>query len=60
MMRKHPKLKIVLAHFGFLTEHIDWASDWLDEFENLYFDLTPSLFMYYDFQKDKGQHRTKA
>lgn len=52
VMEKHPKLKIVLAHFGFITEHIDWAEEWLEKYENLYFDLTPSLFMYLDFQKN--------
>ncbi|MBE5867590.1 MAG: hypothetical protein E7293_01315 [Lachnospiraceae bacterium] len=50
MMDKFPKLKIVVAHFAFITWHPDWAQQWLDKYENLSFDLTPSLFMYFDFQ----------
>ena len=53
VMDRHPKLKMVLAHFGSVTEHPDWAGQWLDKYENLYFDLTPSPFIYYDFQKNK-------
>lgn len=55
MMNKFPKLRIVLAHFGFISEHIDVAKEWLEKYENMYFDLTPSLFMYYDFQKKKKE-----
>lgn len=50
MMDKFPDLRIVVAHFGFLTLHFDWAEEWLSKYKNLYFDLTPSLFMYFDFQ----------
>lgn len=51
MMDKFPKLKITVAHFAFITWHPDWAEEWLLKYENLYFDLTPSLFMYFDFQE---------
>lgn len=51
MMDKFPKLKITVAHFAFITWHLDWAEEWLEKYENLYFDLTPSLFMYFDFQE---------
>ncbi len=53
MLEKFPKLKITLAHFGFLSEHIDWAEAILNKYENLRLDVCPSLFMYYDFQKNK-------
>lgn len=52
MMDKFPKLKITVAHFAFITWHMDWAEEWLSKYENLYFDLTPSLFMYFDFQEN--------
>lgn len=51
MMDKFPELKITVAHFAFITWHIDWAEEWLSKYKNLYFDLTPSLFMYFDFQE---------
>jgi len=52
MMDKFPKLKITVAHFAFITWHMDWAEEWLSKYENLHFDLTPSLFMYFDFQEN--------
>jgi len=52
VMAKFPKLKMVLAHFYFITEHLDIAGDILDKYENVYYDLTPNQFMYLDFQKN--------
>ena len=40
IMKKHPKLKLALAHFGFMSYDIDQAKHWLD-YENTVFDLTP-------------------
>lgn len=57
MMDKFPKLKITVAHFAFITWHMDWAEEWLSKYENLYFDLTPSLFMYFDFQEKPDEWR---
>ena len=51
MMDKFPKLRVTVAHFGFITWHPDWAEEWLTKYENLYFDLKPSLFMFFDFQE---------
>lgn len=51
ILAKHPKLKLILAHFYFVTKHIEKAEEMLTKWENVYFDLTPSIFMYYDFQK---------
>ena len=49
MMDKFPNLNVTLAHFGFITMHMDWAEEWLQKYPNLTFDFCPSLFMYYDF-----------
>ncbi len=57
MLDKFPKLKITLAHFGFITWHMDWAEAWLEKYPNLMFDLTPSLFMYFDFQEKPDEWR---
>lgn len=51
MMKKFPKLKITVAHFAFISWHPDWAAELLNMYENMYLDLTPSLFMYFDFQE---------
>lgn len=51
MMSKFPKLKVTFAHFNFITGHIDMAAEFLDKWENVYYDLTPNQFMFLDFQK---------
>lgn len=40
IMKKHPKLRLALAHFGFMSYDIEQAKRWLD-YENTMFDLTP-------------------
>lgn len=40
IMKKHPKLRLFLAHFGFMSYDIEQAKRWL-EYENTMFDLTP-------------------
>ena len=41
VMDKFPKLRMALAHFGFLNYNIDDAKRWLDSYENTLLDLTP-------------------
>lgn len=41
VMKKHPKLRLALAHFGFMSYDINQAKAWLDDYENTMFDLTP-------------------
>ena len=41
IMKKHPKLRLTLAHFGFLSYDILAARRWLDEYEFTAFDTTP-------------------
>ena len=40
MLKKHPKLKLGLAHFGFMSYDINEAERFMS-FENTFFDLTP-------------------
>ena len=40
IMKKHPKLNLALAHFGFMSYDIEQAKRWMD-YENTIFDLTP-------------------
>ena len=40
IIKKHPKLRLLLAHFGFMSYDIEQAKRWLD-YENTALDLTP-------------------
>lgn len=40
IMKKHPRLRLTLAHFGFMSTDIERAKRWLD-YENTCFDITP-------------------
>ena len=51
MLDKHPKLKVSLAHFFFLSNYIDEARRVLDKYPNVYFDLTPGWEMYVGFSQ---------
>ncbi len=50
--KRHPDLKIVLAHFFFLSNFPEEAERIMEEYPNVYFDLTPGTEMYYNFDKD--------
>lgn len=41
VLDKFPKLRMALAHFGFLNYNINDAKRWLDSYENTLLDLTP-------------------
>ncbi len=41
VMKKHPKLRLALAHCGFLCYDIKEAKRWLDEYEHTALDITP-------------------
>lgn len=51
ILSKYPKLRINLAHLFFSSERIELASEFLDKYENVYYDICPNQFMYLDFQK---------
>ncbi len=46
LLDKFPRLKIVFAHFYFLANHPDKASDFLDKWPNTYLDVTPGIVIY--------------
>jgi len=50
ILRKHPKLKLTMAHFFFISQDYDEAVRLFEEFPNLSFDLTPGGIMYSNFQ----------
>lgn len=51
LLEKFPKLTLILAHFNFMSRNLEKAEYMLSKWENLYFDLTPNIFMYWDFNK---------
>ena len=40
IMKKHPRLRLTLAHFGFMSTDIERAERWM-AYENTCFDITP-------------------
>jgi predicted TIM-barrel fold metal-dependent hydrolase len=51
-LRKHPKLKICIPHFFFISDQIGLCSEMFDRYPNLYFDITPGWEMFENFAKD--------
>lgn len=45
----HPRLKLILAHFYFLSTQLERASRFLDAHPGVCFDITPHTGMYHDF-----------
>lgn len=44
IMKKHPKLRLTLAHFGFMSYDVKQAHRWLNDYEYTMFDITPSKY----------------
>ena len=49
ILEKFPKLQLVLAHFFFVSDDIDYATRFMDKWENVTFDLTPGTEMFFNF-----------
>lgn len=43
VLRRHPRLNLILPHFGFLAGHLEEAADLLDLHPNVFFDLAPGV-----------------
>ena len=52
VFRKHPEVKIILAHFYFKSDDYDGLTKRMEQYPNLYLDLTPGAEMFVDFSKD--------
>lgn len=57
ILQRHPKLKVIFAHFYFLSADIDRATVLFEKYPNVCFDLTPGKEMYENFGKDLGKTR---
>jgi predicted TIM-barrel fold metal-dependent hydrolase len=49
---RHPDLKIIFAHFYFLSLELERAARFLDLHPSICFDLAPHMDMYRDFSRD--------
>lgn len=49
VMERNPTLKIIFAHFYFMSAQLQRLADLLDRFPNMYVDLTPGIEMYHNF-----------
>lgn len=52
ILNKHDGINLILAHFFFASDNLERASDLLDRYPNLSFDITPGIEMFLDFKKD--------
>jgi len=57
ILEKHKGIKLILAHFFFLSGNLDRAGELLDKYPNLSFDITPGVEMFVDFKKDIKQSK---
>ena len=52
MLRRHPQLRVLFAHFFFMSPCPERLADWLSRHPNMNVDLTSGSEMYYDFAQD--------
>jgi predicted TIM-barrel fold metal-dependent hydrolase len=57
VLEKHPNLKIIFAHFYFLSDDLPRAAALLDRFPNVCFDLAPGIEMLHNFSKRPQEAR---
>lgn len=57
VLARHPRLKIVLAHFCFLSRDLERAARFLDAHPTVCLDLAPHIDMYADFGREPSAAR---
>jgi predicted TIM-barrel fold metal-dependent hydrolase len=57
VLSRHPRLKIILAHFYFLSADLPRARRFLDEHPTVHFDLAPGVEMLYNLSHDVDASR---
>jgi predicted TIM-barrel fold metal-dependent hydrolase len=57
VLERFPNLKIIFAHFFFLSKQLPRLAEYLERFPNLHIDLTPGIEMYRSFSENpEGAH----
>ncbi len=51
ILNRHPRLRIIFAHFYFMSADVEGARAFLDRWPNVSFDITPGLEMYDNFSQ---------
>jgi predicted TIM-barrel fold metal-dependent hydrolase len=57
ILRRHPDLKIIFAHFYFLSNDLERLAGFLDAHPAVCVDLAPHIGMYHDFSQQAAQAR---
>jgi predicted TIM-barrel fold metal-dependent hydrolase len=57
ILARHPRLKIIFAHFYFLSSDLERAARFLDAHPVVCFDLAPHIDMYQDFSSEPEKTR---
>jgi len=52
VLRRHPKVRVIFAHFYFLSADLPRAARFLDEHPSVHFDLAPGVEMLYNISRD--------
>jgi predicted TIM-barrel fold metal-dependent hydrolase len=57
VLERHPRLKIIFAHFYFLSADLPRAAALLDRFPGVHLDLAPGIEMFYNMSKNAAASR---
>ncbi|MDD6678792.1 MAG: amidohydrolase family protein [Firmicutes bacterium] len=57
ILARHPKLKLTLPHFYFMSDDLDRLSAFLDSHPRVNIDLTPCPEIYYNLSRNPGKSR---
>jgi predicted TIM-barrel fold metal-dependent hydrolase len=57
VLARHPRLKIIFAHFYFLSADLERAGRFFDEHPTVHFDLAPGVEMLYNLSRDPQASR---
>ena len=57
VLKRHPRLKILFAHFFFMSAQLPRLAEIMDAYPNIMIDLTPGIEMYINFSSNVEQAR---
>lgn len=57
ILERHPKLRLILAHFYFMSKQLSKAEELFEKYPNVCFDLTPGKEMYKNFSANTKKTR---
>ncbi len=57
VLERFPRLRVIFAHFYFLSNHLRRADQFLERWPNVSFDITPGSEMYRNFSRDPARWR---